>query len=77
MNASNMAHQDLGHLNYDILKLSKIAIVCFYHELDIIPCRRNSSTMKGRLVMTNTVMTVRARLVVFSLALDMYLLSPF
>ena len=42
-----------------------------YQDFEMIPCRMNSMTMKGVLVMKNTMTTVRARLVVFSLARDM------
>ena len=52
----------------------------FYHESQeskMIPLLMNSISMKGVLVIMNTVTTVSARLVVFSLALDMYRLSAF
>ena len=46
-------------------------------ESNMMPLLMNSISMKGVLVIMNTVTTVSARLVVFSLALDMYLLSAF
>ena len=42
-----------------------------YHESEMMPCLMNSMTMYGVLVMMKTMTTVRARLVVFSLARDM------
>ena len=67
-----LGEMEFYHLNKHLTKS--------YHESQeskMIPLLMNSISMKGVLVIMNTVTTVSARLVVFSLALDMYRLSAF